>query len=32
VRTVPKALGTGEKVLAPSEQEARDKLRLDVPG
>jgi N-acetylneuraminate synthase len=31
VRAVPKALGTGEKVLAPSEQEARDKLRLDVP-
>lgn len=32
VRAVPKALGTGEKVLAPSEQEARDKLRLNVPG
>lgn len=30
VRAIPKALGTGRKVLAPSEQEARAKLRLDV--
>lgn len=30
VRAIPAALGTGQKVLAASEQEAREKLRLDV--
>ena len=31
IRSFPQALGTGEKILEPSELSARDKLRQNVP-